>query len=225
MAVSVAAAIFRKCFLVATGVLALYLFCAVMLSALYAPAKLVKCDQRTTIYLRHSPVHVDVVFPTYTLSLSSLSLIGPGMQSGGKLPNYIIFGLGDRDIFLHTPNWKDIKLRYALKAGFLPSARAMHIEPSEYVYTNWIAVEVCENQLRDIERYVMDGFTRDDVGGIIEIEGVSYTGQDRFYEANGSYHMFNTCNNWANGALKAGGLKASLWAPFAQGVVYHGLRQ
>ncbi len=214
--------ILRKSFLVVTGGLAVYLSMAVFLSALYVPAKTEDCADKTTIYLRHSPVHVDIVLPKSSLSDSTIGLLDlPGMARA----DFVIFGLGDRDIFLNTPRWNDLNPAYALKAIFLPSARAMHMETSKYVYTNWIPVEVCDSQLSDIEAYLLDGFKLDEAGNVMDIEGFSYTGQDRFYEAKGSYHMFNTCNNWANGALKAGGLKAPIWSPFSQGIIYHGVRQ
>lgn len=215
----------RRAFIIVTAGLAVYLMMAVLLAVPFVSAKPATCTQKQTLYLRHSPVHVDVVFPANALLPETKDLIALPISPAFGAPRYYVFGLGDRDIFIHTPYWKDLKLRYALKAIFLPTARTMHVEPAYNVYTNWIALEVCEDQLRDMEAYIMDGFNLDAQGNVIELDGMSYSGLDRFYEAKGSYHMFNSCNNWANGALKAGGLKAPIWAPFAQGIVHHAKRQ
>jgi len=48
----------------------------------------------------------------------------------------------------------------------------------------------------------------------------NYGKNDVFYEARGRYHMFFTCNTWANNALKKSGLPAALWAPFDKGIFY-----
>ena len=48
-----------------------------------------------------------------------------------------------------------------------------------------------------------------------------YGKNDAFYEANGSYSLFHTCNTWANNGLKACGQKACFWTPFDSGIFYH----
>jgi hypothetical protein len=42
-----------------------------------------------------------------------------------------------------------------------------------------------------------------------------------FYHANGTYHLFDTCNNWANTALKRTGVKTALWSPFGYAIFNH----
>ena len=54
----------------------------------------------------------------------------------------------------------------------------------------------------------------------IPFDGSEKPSDDRLFEANGSYHMFHTCNAWTNGALKTAGKKAALWAPLVRGVVH-----
>jgi 3-dehydroquinate synthetase len=48
---------------------------------------------------------------------------------------------------------------------------------------------------------------------------------DAFYEANGNYHLFHTCNTWANNGLKAAHQKAAIWTPFESGIFYHYLNK
>ena len=50
---------------------------------------------------------------------------------------------------------------------------------------------------------------------------VRYGNDDAFYEANGTYNLFKTCNTWANNGLKACEKKAALWTPFESGIFYH----
>jgi len=39
-----------------------------------------------------------------------------------------------------------------------------------------------------------------------------------FFEAAGTYSLFNTCNNWTSQALKQAGIGTHLWTPFTWGV-------
>ena len=42
---------------------------------------------------------------------------------------------------------------------------------------------------------------------------------DNFYEANGSYHLFRTCNVWTNQVLINAGIKTAIWTPFDSGIL------
>jgi hypothetical protein len=41
-----------------------------------------------------------------------------------------------------------------------------------------------------------------------------------FYEANGPYSAFYTCNSWTGEALRAAGVKTGLWTPLSQSVMW-----
>ena len=47
----------------------------------------------------------------------------------------------------------------------------------------------------------------------------NYGTSDCFYEAEGKYSLFKTCNVWTNNTLKVSGLKAAFWAPFSDEVM------
>jgi Protein of unknown function (DUF2459) len=50
------------------------------------------------------------------------------------------------------------------------------------------------------------------------ITTANYNSNDAFYDANGRYSLFYTCNTWANNALKSCGQKACWWTPFDSGI-------
>jgi len=199
---------------------AVFLVCAIALSILSVPAKPGECDAKTSIYLQHSPIHVDLVFRAEDLSERTRKLVSLPSD-----PDFLIFGLGDRDIYVNTPTWADLKARYAIKALLVPSKRAIHLEPAHQLSSEWIKLDICEDQRQALEDYVVASLSVDELGQAEIIEGMTYTGHDRFYEANGTYTAFNSCNHWAAGALKAADLKAPIWSPFAHGVTYHAKRQ
>ena len=75
-----------------------------------------------------------------------------------------------------------------------------------------------QNQLDQLISFVRRTFRTDDKGGAVSIRNAGYSPRDVFFEANGNYHLFNTCNNWTAAALRQAGIRAPLWAPFAFGI-------
>ena len=56
---------------------------------------------------------------------------------------------------------------------------------------------------------------------IVEISGANYGPYDVFFQGAGSYHLFRTCNNWANQALQTTGVKTPIWSPFEYAIFNH----
>jgi hypothetical protein len=44
-------------------------------------------------------------------------------------------------------------------------------------------------------------------------------GSDVFYEGDGGYNAFYTCNEWAGAALREAGVRVGAWTPFSQSVM------
>lgn len=210
----------KRILLFVGSILAAYLTAAFIFSALTVSAKSQDCVKPQPIYIQHSAIHANLVFPTSRLS--------KGFHDDIKLPvssDFIMVGVGDRDVYINSPTLADIKFSHALKAVFWPSKRVLHAVPFNGVDADWIELNVCPDQLSAIEAYMLSSLSRreDDLSQVVE--GATYWDVDRFYEADGYYSAFNSCNNWVNGALKTAGLKAPLWSPFSQGIIYHARRQ
>ena len=48
----------------------------------------------------------------------------------------------------------------------------------------------------------------------------SYNDSDRFYMATGSYHAFNTCNQWTGRGLAKVGAPTGIWTPLKDQVLF-----
>ena len=123
---------------------------------------------------------------------------------------------GEREVFLHTPTWADLSPGTALGAvvggdGLLhvahyvrpapdENARVLHLRPAEYA-----------RLVRRIESQVLPPARRAVHRG--------YTDRDVFYDAPGTYHLGNTCNQWTSDTLAAAGVRTGWWTPFAGGVM------
>lgn len=161
------------------------------------------------VYLNTNGVHLDLIIPKEYLS----STLSQGLKGAGSTA-YYSFGWGDRDFYLNTPEWKDLKFGTAFSAMFLKSPTLMHVSRYRNSYSDWAKIHLSTEQLDKLNTYILESFAQKESGEKILLEGKGYSWNDDFYEARGNYSCFNTCNSWVNAALKQSGNRACLWTPF-----------
>ncbi len=80
-------------------------------------------------------------------------------------------------------------------------------------------ITISKEQYGRLAGYIKQSFQKDDSGHFINIKThANYGNADAFYEANGSYSLFHTCNTWANNALKQSGQRCCVWTIFDTGI-------
>ena len=162
-----------------------------------------------TIYLSSNGIHLDIVIHKNNLI--------PELSKGlaiAKEYDYIAFGWGDKDFYLNTPTWKDLSLKTAFKAMFLPSETLMHVTQYKHQSKKWTTVHLTNKELEQLNKIINQSFGQ--TKSILPNSG--YGINDTFYKAIGSYSILKTCNTWVNDVLKKSGLKACLWTPFSFGL-------
>lgn len=203
---------------------AVYLLAAFVLSRISVEKEPVAASD-VSIYILTNGVHTDLVMPIKD-SLIDWSQHIKFENTVGKDSSmrYVAMGWGDKGFYLETPTWADLKFSTAFKAAFSLSTSAIHAT----FYKNMNEGEDCkrinisQDQYARLVKFIRDSFKPDANGNIVNIiTTANYGKDDAFYEAVGSYHLFHTCNTWANNGLKACGQKASLWTPFDTGIFYH----
>lgn len=176
-----------------------------------------------TIYLRTNGVHTDYIFPVATKSVNWQQIIPPqDIPSKKANYDYISFGWGDLDFYQNTPEWDDLQFPTAMKAVFLPTPSAMHVEymPAPRLFQPTIKLEISKAQYEALVNYVLNSFDRDAAGAVVQVQDLHFNQNDAFYHANRSLHFFYTCNTWINEGLKKANLRACLWTPFDDGIFY-----
>ncbi|MEX1003562.1 MAG: TIGR02117 family protein [Crocinitomicaceae bacterium] len=167
----------------------------------------------TRIYVQSNGVHTDIWMPIATQLVDWETLFKTKEQPGSE-QKYISFGWGDRAFYIETPRWSDLTLPIAFEAAFLRTPCAMHIDYSRAApeeNEQCAGVYLSEESYESLAAYIRESF-KTKAGEAILIPGASYYGHDRFYEAKGSYHLFNSCNNWINEGLKVAGLRTAVFA-------------
>lgn len=174
------------------------------------------------IYVQSNGIHTDICLPVETDIMDWKNFIPNKHYPNAEGYEYITLGWGDKGFFLDTPTWGELKVSTALNAAFLPSPTAMHVayscEPE--LNENRRAVRISKRNFKRLISFVKGSFRLKNKA-VQLIEGKGYTPNDNFYEANNSYHLFNTCNSWTNKALKTAEIKTGIFALFPDGVIGH----
>ena len=129
---------------------------------------------------------------------------------------HVAIGWGDRNFYLHTPTWSDLEIGTAAKALLFPSETVMHVEMTirpEFGNENFRSVKISFEQYESMVKFISKSFKRDAKGMVQRIEDARYGSYDAFYEAEGNYHAFRTCNCWAGEAMQAGGIRVGRFTP------------
>lgn len=176
------------------------------------------------IYIKTNGVHTDIVVPVKNEFKDwSEKIKFDHLPSKDSTLNYIGFGWGDKGFYLNTPEWSDLKFSTAFNAAFYLGTSAMHatfyrqVEEDE----DCIKINIGEEEYAKLVDYIEASFQVDEAGNPYLIDAPTYGKNDSFYEANRKYHLFYTCNTWANNALKAADQKAALWTPSDTGIFSH----
>ncbi|WP_406567617.1 TIGR02117 family protein [Chryseobacterium oryctis] len=207
------------------GIIILYAALGYLLPFIEVSAKDDGQNKEIPIYIYTNGVHTDIVMPVKN-NLQDWSAKIPFENTLSKKTdyNYVGIGWGDKGFYLDTPTWADLKFSTAVKAAFWMSESAMHCtyykEMKEGVDCKKMMIS--KNQYQKLIRFVDAKFDKDKNGNYILIPtNAVYSDNDAFYDAKGKYSFLNTCNTWANDALKAAEQKAALWTPSDYGIFLH----
>lgn len=203
------------------AIVALYLLSAFCLSRITVDAES-NSSQDVAIYIITNGIHTDIVVPVVNSQIDwTKELKYSNTVSRDTSMKYLAMGWGDKEFYLETPEWADLKFRVAFNAAFGLGSAAIHAS----FHKKMTESESCKKiiiskaQYARLIQYIDGSFKKNADGHVINIRtSANYGNHDAFYEANGSFSMFYTCNTWANDGLKKSGQKACLWTAFDTGI-------
>jgi len=178
-----------------------------------------------TVFIATSGIHTDLILPVKSNHINwSEKVTSDGIKYIENTGQYIAFGWGNRDFYMKTPTWADLKFITAFRAVFGLGHSAMHITFFPEVTEGPECVRIILNQAQYacLVRYIRQSFVKNDNDTFVRINmGSLYGPLESFYEAHGRFSLFFTCNTWVNAGLKSCGQKACLWTAFDRGIFYH----
>ena len=129
---------------------------------------------------------------------------------------HVAVSWGEREVFLNTPTWGDLELSTAFAAavggdGLIHASHYVRPAPGPANRPLKLTEEQYARLVAAIEAQVPPPGDREIYPG--------YAHYDVFYDAAGTYHLGNTCNQWTSDTLAAAGVKTGSWTPLPGGVM------
>lgn len=207
------------------GIVVVYIAAGYFLPFIEVSAKDDGQKKEIPIYIYTNGVHTDIVMPVKN-DLHDWSAKIPFSNTKSKATDYQYVGIGwgDKGFYLDTPTWADLKFSTAFKAAFWLSESAMHCTYYKTMKEgeDCKMIMISKNQYKDLVKFVGEKFDKDASGNYVLVPtNAVYGNTDAFYDAKGKYSFLDTCNTWANNALKAAGQKAAWWTPSDYGIFLH----
>lgn len=200
-----------------------YLFSALVLSSILIGKIKNKENTPYLVYVVSSNIHTDFIFPLKNELYDWTSLIPMEPIFGRKLDlSYISIGWGSKEFFFEMKNWDPRKIKVILKAVFIPSESAVHVDFLKDIPTNEAVypLRINRNDYLKLVHFILRTFDYDSGHKVQLISEFTYYGTDRFFKSPKKYHLFNTCNMWTNEGLKSINWKRPVWSPFKYGIDY-----
>lgn len=176
--------------------------------------------QGVPIFVRTNGVHTSIVVPSAREGIDWSPLLRAGHIDRPDLAgDYLAIGWGQRDFFLKTPTWADLRPGIALRALVGGGGSLIHVEHLRRPVADrdHRPVLVSPEQYRRLAGFILDSFALPPNGTVLPIPGHFET--DVFYDARGDYNLFTTSNEWTGAALRTAGVRIGIWTPFAQSVL------
>ncbi len=202
------------------GAIAAYFIAALVGSFVPANSAWVEPPGGITIYVETNGVHSGIVVPAAAAGIDlSLTFRPTDLPNPANAGNWFAIGWGDRDFYLNTPRWEDLNVGTAVTALAGSGRSLIHVDHLDQPYpgADQRAVRITTAQYRSLIAGIASTLKRGPDGHPVALAG--YNDLDVFYEANGRYSAFYTCNSWVAGQLAQAGIKAPIWTPFSGGVM------
>ena len=174
-------------------------------------------ERGVEIMVETNGVHTALVLPLVTAERDWGRVFPPGDIARPDRPyTHVSISWGERQVFLETPTWWDLKASTVLRIAGVGGEGLLHVAyyvrpaPAEDIRPLRLTRAEYRRLLAAIDRAMTRG------------EWVAHRGYDdydAFYEAPGRYTVRNTCNQWTSDTLAAAGVRTGWWTPFAGGVM------
>lgn len=213
-------------FFAALGVVTLlYMMCANIGGGIAANPDWEEPSQGVTIFVETNGVHTGLILPRgaagvdWTEMLPAAHLADP-RYGDPRWATHLSFGWGQRDFYLETATWADIKpsTLFAVLVGgdetLVHVAHEHDPQPGKYLRP----LRISAPQYRKLAGLIEARFAHD-ADGAISAPILGYHANDVFYEGVGNYTPFYTCNAWTGDVLRAIGVRVGKWTPLESGVM------
>lgn len=173
------------------------------------------------VFIRTNGVHTWIMAPTVNAEMDWRPYAPTrDVRDPAGADEYVAIGFGNREFYLETPTWADLRLSTALAAGLGLGSGLVHVEhePMPRVDRDHRPILMRPEEYRRLAAFLRSSFALKD-GRTVPLIGRGYGAHDVFYEGQGRYDVFRTCNEWTGAALRHAGIRTGLWTPLEWSVM------
>lgn len=180
-----------------------------------------EADQGVTLYIADNGIHTAIVMPAAAIGIDwSMTFRPTDLPSSDLAGNWMVVGWGDRDFFLNTPTWREVRPGTLVTAAVGSGRALIHVDHIDAPVPgdDMRPFTVSDDEYRRLVQIIENTLIRGGDGHPARIPG--YGSRDVFYPAHGRYSLLYTCNSWTADTLAKAGIRAPLWTPFSGGVMH-----
>jgi uncharacterized protein (TIGR02117 family) len=169
--------------------------------------------QGVTIYVASNGWHTGLILPTRVAGVDWSPLVRPEhLRDPRYAGRWLWFGWGDRDFYLNTPTWAEVRPQTVARAAVGSGDTLVHVDHLLVPFEDGRPVRLTQDQYRRLAARIRSAFAS---GRPIP----GYDVADVFYPAHGHYDLFRTCNWWTGRLLAQAGVRVGAWTPFSATVM------
>jgi uncharacterized protein (TIGR02117 family) len=167
------------------------------------------------ILLINNGVHADLVVPLNHPSFPMMHYLEHGKFGVARdMFEYAIIGWGSRKFYLETETWDDLRVStvgYALSGFDRTTVHVRLFSRMDWPTDSSRMIRIRPDQFAKLGEHIASSFRLDNVGRGLPIAGAHYRNDDAFFEGQGNYNLFRTCNVWVGQGLKKAGVRVGVW--------------
>ncbi|MBO6769435.1 MAG: DUF2459 domain-containing protein [Erythrobacter sp.] len=204
------------------ALVAIFLLTAWIGSSIPRNAGWTEPEEGITIMVETNGVHTGIVMPVVSPVKDWRTTFPSAGQArfDGQMPTHVAIGWGEKEVFLNTPTWGDLKLSTALRIALFGGEGLMrvghYVRPATSEYHRPLTLRR-EEYARLVEQ--VEAALPPLAAGETRVTYDSFERGARNYDALGRYTLTNTCNQWVGDVLAHAGIEMGLWTPLAGGVM------
>ena len=205
--------------------LALYLFAAWIGSSIPRNSgwtEAAASEPGVDIMVETNGIHTGIVMPIVTAHKDWRTTFPSAARPrpDGRMPTHVAVGWGEKEVFLNTPTWGDMKAKTALRIVFGGGEGLMrvghYIRPAPSNSHRTLRLRPAEYR-RLVAR--IEATLPPLAAGEARVSHRSFEEGAANYDALGRYTLANTCNQWVGDTLAHAGVRMGRWTPLAGGVM------
>jgi len=175
-------------------------------------------EQGVTLFVESNGVHTGIVMPKIAAGVDWRTIFPSRDLADPRFGrhDHLSIGWGERDFYLGTPTWADLKLSTVIAAATGSGNTLVHVDhvPQPRADGTLRRLVVRPTEYRRLAAYVRAS---------LQPNGARHRGYyryDAFYAARGRYSAVHTCNAWIGDALRFAGIRTGAWTPFPATVLW-----